>query len=156
MSLGFVRTSALLLVASAIGCGSGETLPTVPVTGTVTYQGKPLEGATVTFSTTAESGRPASGTTDASGKFSLKTYLSPTSSPTGALPGDYTVMITKVETQSTGMTPEDMAKKMASKAAVMAPPKHLIPERYSGAKSGLNATVKAQGPNDFPFDLQDK
>jgi hypothetical protein len=49
---GFVRTSALLLVASAIGCGSGDS----PVSYCCGYlPGKPLEGGTVTFSTTAES-----------------------------------------------------------------------------------------------------
>jgi hypothetical protein len=103
-----------------------------------------------------EGARAASGITDAAGKFKLKTYLSPTSSPEGALPGDYIVMITKVEIQSTNMTPDDMAKKIAAKAPLMAPPKHLIPEHYSGAKSGLTATVKSSGPNDFPFELQDK
>ncbi len=41
---------------------------------TVTLDGKPLEGASVTFMST-EGSRVASGTTDASGNFTLKTVI---------------------------------------------------------------------------------
>ncbi len=47
---------ALFCVGTMItiaGCGSSN-LPTTPVTGTITYDGEPLEGATVTL--TPESG----------------------------------------------------------------------------------------------------
>jgi hypothetical protein len=156
MLLPYVRaTIALLLFAlAAVGCGSGESLPTVPASGTITLGGQPVEGASVTFVPKSDSGRPASGTTDASGKFKLQSYLSPSSSPAGALPGDYTVTVAKLQAAG-AMTPDEMAKQMGGgKGAAMAGPKHLLPEKYSTSQSGLTATVKAGDKNDFSFDLQ--
>jgi hypothetical protein len=153
---------ALLVVSLMVGCG--PSLPTVPVSGAITQNGKPVEGATVLFSPKdATSGKPASGKTDASGKYTLSTYLTPENSPQGALPGDYNVTVTKLEAQTTEMSPADLAKKMESAKGApgspspgMTAPKNLLPERYSGATSGLTATVKSGGTNDFPFDLQDQ
>ncbi|MCH8830716.1 MAG: carboxypeptidase regulatory-like domain-containing protein, partial [Planctomycetes bacterium] len=60
----------LILVS---GCSSDEDRPdTIPVSGTVMYKGKPVEGATVTFRN-PEASRPASGVTDSKGKFQLTT-----------------------------------------------------------------------------------
>lgn len=68
---------ACLLSAALSGCGDGRP-GLVEATGTVTVDGKPVEGASVSFQPIAEEmegfGRPAVGTTDASGKFSLMTY----------------------------------------------------------------------------------
>lgn len=60
----------LCLVSPAlVGCGnSGPRL--TPVEGVVTVDGNPIEGATVLFEPEA-GGRPATGVTDAQGKFSL-------------------------------------------------------------------------------------
>lgn len=81
------------------GC-TGSSLPTVPVTGTVTYNGSPLEGATVSFivkDSQDESARGASGTTDSQGVFRLQTLVSGNTTVAGALPGDYAVMVSKRE-----------------------------------------------------------
>ena len=60
-----------LVVVVLTGCGSGG-LELAPVEGVVTLDGTPLEGATVLFHP-AEGGKPATGTTDAEGKFTLTT-----------------------------------------------------------------------------------
>ncbi len=65
----FITLGAMLL----IGCGEDLTdVPsTLPVTGTVTLNGSPLPGADVIFSDGTQ--YTAMGTTDGTGKFSLKT-----------------------------------------------------------------------------------
>src|SRR5215204_672559 len=75
--------SALLPLAA--GCGQAKT---VKVQGVVTLDGKPLPGATVTFSPIQE-GRAASGRTDTDGSFRLTTYRT----DDGALPGEYKVIV---------------------------------------------------------------
>lgn len=60
-----------LVVVVLTGCSSkGPEL--APVEGVVTLDGTPLEGATVLFHP-ADGGKPATGTTDAQGKFTLTT-----------------------------------------------------------------------------------
>lgn len=133
------------------GCGSGRP-KTVRVTGTVTLDGKPIEGANVTFypetgeqPSTGTSpkdkkaltgSRPATGTTDKEGQFTLKTF----EEGDGALPGHYKVAIIKKEVTgfladkdglSGGIAPEGVKEKW------------IIPQKYSDPKtSGLTAEVK--------------
>jgi hypothetical protein len=63
--------SALALaMLTAAGCGgSGDRPELGEVTGTVTLDGQPLKGVIVMF--TPDSGRPASGVTDESGRYEL-------------------------------------------------------------------------------------
>ncbi|HJN12102.1 MAG TPA: carboxypeptidase-like regulatory domain-containing protein [Pirellulaceae bacterium] len=65
----FAVGCAALCILDA-GCGPGGP-PTADVTGTVTHNGEPVTNATVTFY--PDSGRPATGITDASGKFTIAT-----------------------------------------------------------------------------------
>ncbi|MCS7303901.1 MAG: DUF4198 domain-containing protein [Thermoguttaceae bacterium] len=139
----------LVAVAGLEGCGSGRP-KTVPVTGIVTLDGKPIEGANVAFypdtgEATGTGGqqkktdaltRPATGTTDKEGKFTLKT--SPLGD--GALPGKYKVAIIKKEVTgfladkdglSGGIAPEGIKEKW------IIPPKYADPNN-----SGLTAEVK--------------
>ncbi len=77
---------ALMLLVGALGCGGGL----VPVTGVVTLDGRPVEGAMVLFVPEDHRGQPAQGVTAADGTFSLSTGMEP-----GAAPGDYKVLVTK-------------------------------------------------------------
>jgi hypothetical protein len=72
--------------ASLAGCGSGIELGTV--TGKVTLNGEPVEGASVEFQP-VESGSPSYGTTDAWGEYRLM-Y---TADKAGAIPGEHIVRI---------------------------------------------------------------
>lgn len=80
-----------LLLAVAIGC-AGKYTP-VPVSGVVTLNGKPVEGATVTFYAVGDEkdGRPAHGVTNKEGEFRLSTL----GNEDGALPRRYKVVVAK-------------------------------------------------------------
>jgi hypothetical protein len=84
------------------GCGASN-LPTTPVTGTITYDGEPLEGATVTLTPDAGStgSRSASAVSDASGNFVLTTVFTDGATSEGALAGSYTVRVSKLEVDET-------------------------------------------------------
>ena len=128
-----------------LGCGSN--LP--PVQGTVTYQGQPLSGATVTF--IAPSGHIAAGTTDASGQFSLAPPAQP-----GFEPGRYRVTVTKYGQSEGAGSPADMARmKMYQGGRISAPPQSEIPAKYGHVNSsGLEANVTGNPRKDaFEFNL---
>lgn len=146
--------ACLILMLLLVGCG--ETVDanrpkTVPVTGSVTYNGQPVDGATVTFMAGSSEGRGAVATTDASGKFLLTTF----EAGDGAIPGSYKVTVSK----TAGGAPA------AGGGEIMAPPvggmpteevKDELPAKYKDAStSGLTADVKEGGTNDFPFPLTD-
>jgi len=85
------------LAAAMFGCGeSGPKL--VPVSGTVTINGKPLEGAEVVFSPddSNNDGQPATDLTGPDGN-----YKAMTRGRSGVVPGKYKVVITKVTTPPT-------------------------------------------------------
>jgi len=87
----------LVIVLVLTGCDrSGRLEGLVPASGTVTFNGAPVEDATVVFvPDPAGSGtRSASATTDAKGKFTLTTLQY----ADGAFPGSYKVTATKTIT----------------------------------------------------------
>lgn len=140
----FLISSTAISALSLTGCGAGQ-LKTVPVTGTVTYKGDPLEGAAVVFF--KEKAPPATGQTDASGTFTLTTF----EPNDGAVPGDYVVTVAKMES-----APEVTDDGRIPRPASDKPPKSLVPIKYSEPKStDLKETVASTGPNEFTFDLKD-
>ncbi len=147
---GLLVVSAFALLASH-GCSKSNAGDPNgrPVTGTVTYKGSPVEGATVTFTST---GASAFGKTDAQGKFKLRV-------PGGenVLIGNYQVVIAKKETPAAAPTPSPEAYVAPNPNAPAPPaPKDLLPAKYAvAAESGLTATVTADGKNDFDFALAD-
>ncbi len=152
MSLSW-RFALLALVVGVWGCGNGATRQdTVPVTGLVTYNGEPVEGATVVFGAASGQDRPATGTTDGSGRFTLTTY----ERGDGAIAGEFTVAISKTETVG-GMTEdEEHAAIEAGEEIKPAETVDHLPERYKdGTQSGLTADVEAGQENHFEFELTD-
>lgn len=137
------------------------------VGGTITYNGEPVEGATVTFQSTAAGGESASGSTDAAGKYSV-TSVYAVQGGAGVLPGDYTVTIAKrsrpvdpdEEAHRKGeITYDELQQRKAARppmASGAGRSEHLLPRKYTVAsESGLKATVQ-QGKNpSFDFDLTD-
>ncbi len=162
--LGLICAMGLLV---ATGCPGGNTsnLNTVKVSGTVTLDGAPLPGATVTFSPKSDGVRAAFGTTDENGRFTLTT-LNPGD---GAVPGSYAVTVSKPVAAAASapsqdpramggaISPEEAAKIMAKAqggAAGTAASANVVPAKYaSAATSGLTAEVKSGADNTFPFEL---
>ena len=106
------------------GCG-GAPYRTVPVKGTVTYQGQPVTSGTITF-VPEKPGPAASATIRADGTYALATDGIP-----GAVPGRYTIMIISMG-NTAGVLPEQRNP---------LPPLRL-PEKYSNnRRSGLTAEV---------------
>jgi hypothetical protein len=65
---------ALGLLLSVAGCAKGDLPPVARVTGTVTYNGKPVPNMMVNFmpvTSSKDQGRPSWGQTDASGKYEM-------------------------------------------------------------------------------------
>jgi len=123
---------ALLLI---IGCGRGTPL-TMPVKGTVTFQGSPLAEADVAF--TPKGGRPASGRTDAAGRFTLTTFRT----NDGAMIGEHTVTVCK------------HVKKDPNATGAYFDYSQVTPEKFGRpSESPLRADVTASGPNEFTFDV---
>ncbi len=85
--------SCLFIVLGLPGCNNAPKVKTIPAAGTVKYKGLPVSGAVVSFLTTTDSGKNASGVTDSEGKFTLKTYIGGEKTQDGALEGSYTVTV---------------------------------------------------------------
>lgn len=167
---GMTRLAVVLLPLAAgslllAGCGKKKNTKqpdTAKVTGTVTYKGEPVEGATVTF-LPAESkdmmskgkGNAAYAITNKDGKFTLKTF----SPDDGAVPGKYIVTVTKFEKKPVESVPDtDSAdyKPPGENDAPPKPPKNELPAKYADIKtSDLNAEVHADTENQFDFNLKD-
>lgn len=135
-----------------VGCGANSGIDgLVTVAGTVTYEGKPIEGASVIFGPEGD-GRSASGITDPSGRFQLTT-LKPND---GALPGKYKVAVSKVEVENAMSA--DEAREWFEKNGGPPPGgniKNRLPEKYKDMESSeLSAEVNQDANNDFTFDLK--
>lgn len=129
-----LRSFAVLLSVSLLfvsGCGGPDRLPLIPVSGTVTMDGKPLEKISVTFH--PETGRSASGVTDAEGKFRLTTY----DTNDGAVIGKHKVSLSQMLDDIPDEIPEDYDYVQDGEVAnVSIPEKYLDPET-----SGLISTI---------------
>jgi hypothetical protein len=139
--------AATVLLSGCSGRFGGSNLPPlVKVTGTVTYQGQPIEGADVTFNN-VDAGYTAIGKTDASGRFLLAT-----AGQEGVGVGKQVVAIRRVDVIDNTPAGVDV-----SAGGVASPPtiRWIVPEKYSvPSTAGLSAEVKTGSPNDFPFDLK--
>lgn len=144
---------AAIVCAGLVGCG-GPAMPKIyPATGTVTWKGKPLADATVSFVPSV--GAPSDGKTDANGKFTIMTNGLP-----GARAGACKVTVSKFTGPAPSMPsapkPEDMMK-MYEKKKKGEIDKGEIPIKYGRPEtSGLTAEVSTDGAkNVFTFELND-
>ncbi len=151
--------TSLAVSVTILGCGDDGLGKRYSVSGTVNYNGQPLEKGDIGFVPEDPGGRAAFGTIEG-GSYSLSTI----GERDGALPGKYKVTVTSKDVDLTaadadfkkknpnavpGVLPKDMLVK-ASKSA-----KSRIPKKYSTPNdSGLTAEVKEQS-NSIPFDLTD-
>ena len=158
------RLTTLLALAGTLGmsgCGGGDDGPpppeTAPVSGKVSYNGEPVEGATVIFSVVGAP-RSASGITNAQGQYTLSTF----GSGDGAILGENAVSIVKTEggevpSTASGVEGQGPAVIVAEKTEdelkkEVANQKRLLP---AVPESDSTRTVVAGKENVFDFDLKD-
>ncbi len=151
------KLSALALVCcvffSIVGCGESNQVYVTKVAVTVTYKGKPVEGATVVFNNQT---KPAFGITNAEGKTNMTTY----SSGDGAIIALHGVSISKMKLDpklvvGPAIDQMDPNYDPMEKPSV-APPKSQLPQKYLlPTTSGLTADVVKGGENVFEWELTD-
>lgn len=140
-----MRYSVCVLLGCALlslmvnGCGGSNTPMTYPVTGVVTFQGRPLPDAVVMFF--AEGGRSATGATNAQGEFTLTTFVP----GDGALSGLKKVALGELAVE---------AKEGDLFLPKPKPPRFSV--RYTDPnQSGLEFEVKPGAENKFAIDLKE-
>lgn len=143
--------AGVFAAALYVGCSSysqkANIEKVVPAAGTLTYQGKPLESYQVTLLPT-DGRRPATGVTDAAGKFTLGTN----NTGDGAPPGKHKVAIVWSPPRTTGEMGQETIN---DNPAAMPKPKVKIPDKYSDPeKSGMVQDVPSRGITDMKIDLQ--
>jgi len=122
-----------------VGCGGGDSI-VVPVSGVVTFNDEPLEGATVTFlpmNTKAMEAPSSFAKTDEDGRFELQTAAG----ESGAMTGKHKVKITK----TTGDEDEEDDSVLEFE--------HLLPVKYN-QETELTFDVPKEGTDEANFDLK--
>lgn len=124
----------------------GEVIPVVDAAGTVSFKGKPLEAFTVTFMPVSGE-RPASGISDADGKFRLGTNAA----GDGAVAGP-----NKVAVVWTGPTlADDTTSGPIDDPSKMPKPPVAIPAKYANPEtSGITLEIPTSGTDDLKVELE--
>ncbi len=99
----------LAVAFSTVGCGPGNPLQIVPVSGTITFDGQPCPAAGRVGFTPLESApglprRPGAGPFDVDGKFQVTSF----EEGDGLVPGRYSVRVRCYSGPITDMTSDDM------------------------------------------------
>jgi len=155
----FARATGLLALTLVIGCGKSGNFATV--SGTVTYNGNPVEGAQVAFHSTVEvEGKKQSSyaaQTDSSGKY----VIASVGKDPGIPPGLYKVTVTKWEGKGPPVEGQDAGQMEAAASDLAASgkgggPNNLLPKEYAtvGATK-LSATLEPGKNADVNFALKD-
>ncbi len=150
----WVAASTLSVVSAALsGCGDGS--PYAPVSGQLSYHGKPVEGASVMLRPVGE-GRPAWAKTDSEGRFDLQTAKA----GDGALIGSHKVSITAVKPvkPSGPFDPDNEQAELLAELHNASRRRYkrewIIPEKFSNpSTSGLTFEV-VRGENTLVLDLE--
>lgn len=136
--------TALLMLAAAFLSGCGRPDGLVPVSGTVTMDGAPLEGAVVMFHAQAGvRGNGGNAATDAAGRFTLRSPQA----KRGIFPGDYsiTVSLRKPTTEQEQQIKEAKANGRPATILVHDMPE-VLPQAYTRPEtSPLRASVGPTG-----------
>lgn len=165
------RCIVLGAMLCVLGCGGekAEFPETVPVTGKITLDGKPLEGAQLTIRpelSTGEKSYPARARSEADGSFEVFTFFSASSDVPGVVPGKYKVSVIKMDTPAdTGAhdaagggaaaAPVDPTNRAAMQAQASTGPGNILPSKYgSPTTSGLEFEAKAGENKTLVFELE--
>jgi len=161
----WIQPVGFLFLATLVGCSGKKDAGLATVSGVVTHNGTPVEGAKVIFSSTAEvegKKQPSYGAqTDSSGKYLIATN----GKEPGIPPGLYKVLVVKIDPKSSnpGAEPLDPGQLDAmaiggdggagAKNAII----HLLPKEYASVNtSKLSATLQEGKNENVNFDLKGK
>ena len=131
-------SSCCLFVAlfSVVGCGEGDKFNRQAVSGTISYDGKPLPFGNIEFA--PENGQPTNLILEVkAGKFDAKKEF-------GLAPGKYTIRVQGTETAP--LPPKDVPGDVP-------PPKTLVPDKYNAA-SKETIEIKVGDANELKIDLK--
>jgi hypothetical protein len=143
------RVAACLIFGLLVGCRGGtQGPPLAKVSGKVTYKGEPLANANVLF--VPSKGRPAQGTTDQEGLFTLTTNKD----GDGAAVGEHVIIVTKIAPPE-GMSEQEFAEKQKSAGAGSnVRGKSAVPEKYTMVStSPLKYTVTSGENKDVKVEI---
>jgi hypothetical protein len=141
----------LLILFLVIGCSDKGAIMVVPIRGTVTQAGKPVERAMVVLSPKSDENRNASGITDSAGNFEVLTLGA---TKNGAMPGEYAVLVSKyILVDANGKEiPEQKSVKYdpTATATTTSPPikKAVLPKKYNDSSKPLFTVEVKSGKNE--------
>jgi len=133
--------ATILVLTTVSGCGSSETLNRQPLSGSVTFDGKPLASGAILFEPATQESGTAVGAVIRTGTFAI-------SQKEGPVPGSYRVRIyasSGIQARPTKGQTERSPRPMVE----------FLPEHYN-AKTELLADVTGLRPNRFRFDLSSR
>ena len=143
----------LVIFLTLIGCDRSGRLPgLVPASGTVTFNGAPVEEATVIFvpDSVESNMRSASATTDAKGKFTLATLQH----ADGAYPGSYKVTVTKTLTTGDLVWEESANDPGRGRLIDTQMVADMLPAKYGNENtSDLTVDIPPKGSRNLVLDL---
>ena len=137
----FAVSLVCVLCVVTVGCSGGK--DTVAVSGTITVDGAPLEGATVVFTPT-DSGNDGEavashGTTDATGKYTLAIT---TTDQSGAVVGEHRVTIGKFDEPDSDE--DDESDELGEEPPSLVPD-HNLTFNVTGSTDSANFDLKSGG-----------
>ncbi len=145
------RAGAFVALAALVGCGGGGNADLATVSGTVTLDNAPLDGAKVTFHSTVEvSGARATyaAYTDSSGKY----LIAQAGKEPGIPPGMYKVTVTKAEAKGKAALPADFD---AGQLEASGAGRNVLFQEYENfATTKLSATLERGKNENVNFDLK--
>jgi hypothetical protein len=142
-----VRNANRLLILALLlaGCSGSDRPPLAKVSGIVTLDKTPVEGAAVMFMPVA-GGRPAQGLTDAQGKFTLTTF----DDGDGAILGEHKVTVTKVQITGAKATADGLS---GTTEAGQIKEVWIVPQRYSVPETSKLTAKVEKGMQPVPLEL---
>ena len=157
-------TCLLLGIFLFVGCGGSDRPEVVPVSGVITYKGKPVKSAEVTFHPVSDAiPRKAIGKTNDSGEFDLTTY----DTGDGAIPGECIVTVIKLESSTTTVSDDsdpmdesgaeyDRMMNLAANTKTQFIGKLQLPQKYASVDtSPEKRTIVSGDTNVFNIELTD-
>jgi hypothetical protein len=132
---------------ASVGCGFVSSGGKYAVSGTILFDGQPLEAGTISFAPEQPGGHSSSAMFSG-GHYSLKAEK-------GLMPGAYVVKIFAEASESAQVSPEDLMTGRARDSNRPQTPQQKIPPEYN-TKSTQVITVTAEGPNQFDFDIKSR